>query len=85
MATLFILVMDKYQNDQNDQNSQDYWVYSASASSEATLTGKACYTDPPHSLPKGRYVEVSSTRTSFPPCAGGPPEEGTIYGIRRVE
>jgi hypothetical protein len=51
MATFFILVMDKY------ENSQDSWVYSALESSEATLKGKACYTDPPGSMPKGGYLE----------------------------
>ncbi len=78
MATFFILVMDKYRNDPN------YWIYSASASSEATLKEMSCYTDPLHSLPKGSFVEVSSTRTSLPPCAGGSSEGGTIYGIRHV-
>ena len=78
MAAFFILVMDTYQNDPN------YWVYNASASSEASLKEMACYTDPPHSLPKGNFVQVSSTRTSLPPCVGGSPEGGTIYGIRHV-
>lgn len=78
MATFFILVMDKYRND------PDYWVYSARASNEAKLKGMACYTDPPHSLPKRSYVEVNSTRTILPPCAGGSPEDGTIYEIRQV-
>ena len=78
MASFFILVMDKYGSDPN------FWVYSASASGDATLKGMACYTDPPHSLPKGSFVEVNSTRTSLPPCAGGSPEGGTIYGIRHA-
>jgi len=79
MAAFFILVMDKYKGDPN------YWVYSASASSEATLKNLACYTDPPHSLPKGSFVQVSSIGTSLPPCANvGSPEGGTIYGINHV-
>jgi hypothetical protein len=77
MAAFFILVMDKYKGDPN------YWIYSASASGEATLKAMTCYTDPPHSLPKGSFVEVSATRTSLPPCVDlSSPEGGTIYGIR---
>jgi len=78
MAAFFILVLDKYKNDPN------YWVYSASASTEAALKAMTYYTDPPHSLPKGSFQEVSETRTSVLPSAGGSSEEAAIYGIRHV-
>jgi hypothetical protein len=78
MAAFFILVMDKYASD------PDEWVYSASARTEATLEAMKCYQDPPHGLPKNSFGTVSSTRTSLPPCAGGNPEDGTIYGIKHL-
>ena len=78
MAAFFILVLDKYKNDPN------YWVYNASASTEAALKAMTYYTDPPHSLPKGMFVEVSSATTSVSPSAGGSSEEAAIYGIRHI-
>lgn len=78
MAAFFILVMDKYGNDPNE------WVYSASARTEGTLKALNCFQDPPHGLPKNSFRELSSTRTSLPPCAGGAPEGGTIYGIEHL-
>lgn len=78
MAAFFILVMDKYRNDPNS------WVYSASAITASTLQQLKCYQDPPHGLPKDRFVAVSSLETTLPPCAGGAPETGTIYGIRHT-
>jgi hypothetical protein len=75
MAKFYILVMDRYRNDPNE------WTYSASARTEAELIDLRCFEDPPHGLPKNRYIAVSERPISKPPCAGGPPEEGTIYGI----
>lgn len=78
MAAFFILVLDKYQSDPK------YWIFNASAQSETQLKGLSCYNDPPESLPKSVFLQVSSTRTSLPPCAGGSPEGGTIYGIKHI-
>jgi hypothetical protein len=75
MATFYILVMDRYRNDPSE------WIYSASASTEAELINLRCFQDPPHGLPKNRYTAVTEKTVSKPPCSGGPPEGGTIYGI----
>jgi hypothetical protein len=77
MPAFYILVMDKYNRDPNE------WVYSATAQSAAELMALKCFQDPPHGLPKNGFAAVSSTRVSLPPCAGGEPEDGTIYGIER--
>ncbi len=78
MAMFFILAMDRYQDD------PDQWIYSASATTAAQLQALRCYKDPPHGLPKNTFGQVSSIRTSLPPCAGGDAEEGTIYGINHL-
>jgi hypothetical protein len=78
MAAFFILVMDEYKND------PDTWIYCFSARTEAAIKELECYKPELHGLPKKRFVEVSATRVNLPPCAGGEPEGGTIYGIEHL-
>lgn len=87
MISFFILVMDQYKDDLQD------WLYSAyeeAANSQdmdcekTTLNELRCYVDPPNSLPKEGCEIVCSKRIRIPPCSGGDPEGGTIYGIKKI-
>jgi hypothetical protein len=77
MTAFFVLVLDKY-------DQPDSWVYSASAATEGDLANLDCYEDPPHYIPRDHFRKESSKRTEVRPCAGGPDDAGTIYGLNHV-
>jgi len=75
----FVLVLDKYA-----AADPTAWVYSATAETKAALLALRCYDEPPHKVSRADYNGASEGRMSLAPCAGGPPDPGTIYGLTGV-
>ena len=81
------MVLDRYKDDSS------YWRYSAFENGnisknimdceKTSLNSLDCYKDPPQSLPKDGFKVVCSKKIRIPPCSGGDPEEGTIYGLKK--
>ena len=76
MATIYILVMKRYEN-------ADHWIVSDKATTKDKLTDRACYDDPPCAVwPKADYSGREVASVTLPRCTDlTKVDDGKVYEI----